>query len=82
MSYMRKISTRELAHRTRAVREAIEAGESLAWMAHGRVVAYLRPSGGPTRREDAPDWISRARAADAVNRSATEASSLIYSDRG
>lgn len=79
---MKTISTRELAHRTKAVRETLEAGEPLAWMANGKVVAYLRPAGNTEPTGDSHDWLSRARKSGAVNNSTTSVSSMLYDDRG
>lgn len=79
---MKTISTRELAHRTKAVREFLEAGEPLAWMANGKVVAYLRPAENTAPIADSHDWLSRAKASGAVNNSTTNVSSMLYDDRG
>lgn len=77
---MRTVTTRDLLHRTREVRAALERGETIVWTSHGKIVAHLQPPGARVKAANG-DWLARAKAAGAVNRSKESASSLVYGDR-
>lgn len=78
---MKIISTRDLLHRTKEVRSALEMGESLTWTSRGKTVAYLQPPKPASALGKKLDWVKRARAAGAVNKSAMTTGSLVYEDR-
>lgn len=85
MKDMKAITTREMQQHTRAVRERLEAGESLVWMKRGRVVARLTPEVGQGEGGEWPDLISRLRSIYGeegdVKGGTESAASLIYADR-
>lgn len=77
---METITSRDLVQRPSEIRKLLAAGKTLRWTSHGVPVALIQPalSAG---QEKKPDWISRARAAGAVNLSKTRLSDSIYADR-
>ncbi len=62
---MKTITTRDLVHRTREIRESLERGESFQWSQRGRIVAVLQSMARP---EKVPpiEWVGRAREAGAI----------------
>lgn len=81
MLHVQTISTRDLAHRAKEVRELLSAGQPLQWASRGKVIARLEPPARPAARERR-DWIARATEAGAVNRSSRTAAHEVYEDRG
>lgn len=79
---MRKITTRQLVHHTKQVREALERGESLQWTQRGRIVAVLQSPQTATDAPDPVDWLARARSAGAVVQPGKSVSALIDEERG
>lgn len=76
---MRTITTRELVHHAREIRESLERGESFQWSQRGRVVAILQPTASaPTPI----DWVKRACEAGVVPRSKQAVSDLVAEARG
>lgn len=63
---METITSRDFVYRPKAIRKLLAAGKTLRWTSHGELVALLQPASG-TGKIAKPDWISRARAAGAVN---------------
>ena len=78
---MKTINTRDLAHRTKEVRAALEMGETLEWKSRGRTIAVLEPSRkDPVVRNN--HWLERATEAGAVHSGKSTVSQLIYDERG
>jgi antitoxin (DNA-binding transcriptional repressor) of toxin-antitoxin stability system len=77
---METITTRDLVHRSKEVRKRLAAGATLRWTSHGKSVAVLS-SGKNLPEKSKPDWISRARAAGAVNQSPSSVGASVYRDR-
>jgi antitoxin (DNA-binding transcriptional repressor) of toxin-antitoxin stability system len=77
---MHSVTTRELIHGIRGVRQSLEAGEPVEWVFRGKKVATLQPVKNSPRPKDNP-WIARAQAAGAVLRADKRVSDLIYEDR-
>lgn len=78
---MRTINTRDLAHKTKEIREVLSGGEALQWTSRGEVVAVIHPvqkSAALLGR----DWLSRATKSGAVNRGTTSVSQAVSDDRG
>ncbi len=75
---MRTVTSRDLAHRPKEIRKLLSAGETLQWTAHGTAVALIQPVAATAKK---PDWVARARAAGAVNRSKSQVADSIYADR-
>lgn len=82
LSYVKTITTRDLVHRTKEVREALERGESFQWMRRGRLVAYLQAPSAGNETIEKIDWVARAEAAGAIVREGASVSDSIYRDRG
>ena len=78
LSYMRTVTSRDLAHRPKEIRKLLVAGETLQWTSHGVPVALILPVEASTPK---PDWVGRARAAGAVNQSPSSVAESIYADR-
>ena len=79
---MKQITTRELVHHAKSIREALERGETFEWTQHGRVVAVLQRPAQPFDECERMDWIGRARASGAVARSGETVAGLIDEARG
>lgn len=77
--HMHTVTSRDLAHRTKEIRELLVAGKTLQWTSHGAPVALILPVAAATPK---PDWLARARAAGAVNQSSSPVADSIYADRG
>ena len=79
---MRTISTRELQHNTRKIRELVEAGESFEWKNRGETVGYLTPAEARSPTKPWPDLRARLKTLSSgqVDEHPT-ASEIIYSDR-
>jgi len=59
---MKTVSTRELQHKTRRLREQVAHGETLIWKNRGQVIAYITPVNPPTAQTKAwPDIMARLR---------------------
>jgi hypothetical protein len=81
MFNMQTISTRDLAHRAKEVREMLSSGKTLQWSSRGRLIATLAPpakAGARVKR----DLLARAKAAGAVNDGPQPVSQSVYDDRG
>ena len=79
--YMQTISSRDLVHRSKEIRKLLSAGQTLRWTSHGVPVALIQPATAQVPLAK-PDWISRARAAGAVNSSHPSIADTVYEDRG
>jgi antitoxin (DNA-binding transcriptional repressor) of toxin-antitoxin stability system len=77
---MTTITSRDLAHRSGEIRKLLATGETLRWTSHGAPVAFIKPATLPLGGKK-PDWISRARAAGAVNSSQSQVADSLYADR-
>ena len=78
---MQTISSRDLVHRSKEIRKLLSAGQTLRWTSHGVPVALIQPASAEVSLAK-PDWISRARAAGAVNSSHPSIADTVYEDRG
>ena len=78
---MKAINTRDLAHRAKEIRRALELGESLEWKSRGRTIAVLEPvhKEPPVRKNH---WLERAKRAGAAPSGETMVSQRIYDERG
>jgi hypothetical protein len=81
LSYMQTITSRDLVHRSKEIRKLLTAGQTLRWTSHGVHVALIQPASAQVSLAK-PDWISRARAAGAVNSSHPSVADTVYQDRG
>lgn len=79
---MKSISTRDIVHKTKEIREALERGESFEWTQHGRTIGYLQPVPEARQAPEPIDWVARARAVGAVTREDDSVSAALYEDRG
>lgn len=77
---MRTINTRDLAHKTKEIREALVGGEVLQWTSGGKVIAMIHPVRKFTALSER-DWLARATKSGAVNRETTSVSQTISDDR-
>jgi len=78
---MKTITTRDLVHRTREIRESLERGETFQWSQRGRIVAVLQSVRAPA--VPAPmDWVSRARTAGIIAKGGQTLADLVAKDRG
>ena len=77
---MTTVTSRDLAHRSGEIRKLLASGETLRWTSHGAPVAFIKPATQPLGGKK-PDWISRARAAGAVNSSQSQVADSLYADR-
>ncbi len=77
---MTTVTSRDLAHRSGEIRKLLASGETLRWTSHGAPVAIIKPATLPLAGNK-PDWISRARAAGAVNSSQSQVADSLYADR-
>ena len=83
MSDMQTITTRELQQHTKAVRQRIDRGETLQWVMGRRVIGHLVPTAASQPPQPWPDLMGRLRTAYGATAAETsEASDLIYADRG
>jgi antitoxin (DNA-binding transcriptional repressor) of toxin-antitoxin stability system len=78
--YMQTITSRDLVHRSKEIRKLLSAGQTLRWTSHGLPVALIQPASAQVPLAK-PDWISRARAAGAVNSSHPSVADTVYQDR-
>jgi len=78
--YMQTITSRDLVHRSKEIRKLLSAGQTLRWTSHGLPVALIQPPSAQLPLAK-PDWISRARAAGAVNSSHPSVADTVYQDR-
>jgi antitoxin (DNA-binding transcriptional repressor) of toxin-antitoxin stability system len=78
--YMQTITSRDLVHRSKEIRKLLSAGQTLRWTSHGSPVALIQPASAEVPLAK-PDWISRARAAGAVNSSTLSVADTVYQDR-
>jgi len=76
---MDTITSRDLVQRPSEIRKLLAAGKTLRWTSHGVPVALIQPALSAGKKKT--DWISRARAAGAVNLSKTRLSDSIYAER-
>ena len=77
---MQSITSRDLVHRSKEIRKLLSAGQTLRWTSHGLPVALIQLAFTQVSLSK-PDWISRAKAAGAVNSSHTSVSQSVYEDR-
>ena len=77
---MTTVTSRDLAHRSGEIRKLLATGETLRWTSHGAPVAFIKPATQPLGGKK-PDWISRARAAGAVNSNQSQVADSLYADR-
>jgi antitoxin (DNA-binding transcriptional repressor) of toxin-antitoxin stability system len=77
---MQSISSRDLVHRSKEIRKLLSAGQTLRWTSHGVPVALIQPATAQVPLAK-PDWISRARAAGAVNSRHPSIADTVYEDR-
>ena len=77
---MKTITSRDLVHRSKEIRKLLSAGQTLRWTSHGSPVALIQPASAEVALAK-PDWISRARAAGAVNSSTLSVADTVYQDR-
>jgi antitoxin (DNA-binding transcriptional repressor) of toxin-antitoxin stability system len=77
---MTTVTSRDLAHRSGEIRKLLASGETLRWTSHGAPVAFIKPATQPLGGKK-PDWISRARAAGAVNSNQSQVADSLYADR-
>jgi antitoxin (DNA-binding transcriptional repressor) of toxin-antitoxin stability system len=78
--YMQTITSRDLVHRSKEIRKLLKAGQTLRWTSHGLPVALIQPASAQVPLAK-PDWISRARAAGAVNSNLPSVADILYQDR-
>jgi antitoxin (DNA-binding transcriptional repressor) of toxin-antitoxin stability system len=78
---MQTVTSRDLVHRSKEIRQLLKAGQTLRWTSHGLPVALIQPASAQVPLAK-PDWISRARAAGVVNSSASSVADTVYQDRG
>ena len=80
---MKQITTRELQHNTKAVRERVASGESFEWKIKGETVGYITPAPPSVPAKPWPNLKKRLNtlAAGKVTKRPT-ASDIIYADRG
>jgi hypothetical protein len=78
---MQTITSRDLVHRSKEIRKLLTAGQTLRWTSHGVPVALIQSASAQVPLSK-PDWISRARAAGAVNSSHPSVADIVYQDRG
>ncbi len=78
---MKTITTRDLVHRTREIRESLEQGESFQWSQHGRIVAIVQSVRTPAV-PGSMDWVSRARGAGIIGQRDQTVADLVAEDRG
>jgi antitoxin (DNA-binding transcriptional repressor) of toxin-antitoxin stability system len=77
---MTTVTSRDLVHKSAEIRKLLAAGKTLRWTSHGVPVALIQPA-SPSEPKPKTDWISRARAAGAVNTSKSLVADSLYSDR-
>ncbi len=77
---MQTITSRDLVHRSKELCKLLSEGQTLRWTSHGSPVALIQPASAQVALAK-PDWISRARAAGAVNSSALSVADTLYQDR-
>ena len=78
--HMKTITSRDLVHRSKEIRKLLSASQTLRWTSHGSPVALIQPASAEVSLAKR-DWISRARAAGAVNSSALSVADTVYQDR-
>ena len=79
---MKSVGTRELQHKTRAIREGVQRGESYLWKDRGKTVALITPASAQREPKPWPDLRKRlAGAREKVKQQAPSASDLIYRER-
>ena len=80
---MRTLTTRQLQHETKRIREQVEQGESFEWRIRGRTVGYITPH--PLLRKPLP-WpdlkLRLERSGAVLDEGAELTSDRIYADRG
>lgn len=79
---MKSVSSRDLAHRTKDIRHALERGERLEWKSRGETIAVLEPVRRAPVAKEENHWVRRAVQAGAVSREGASVSQLIYDERG
>jgi antitoxin (DNA-binding transcriptional repressor) of toxin-antitoxin stability system len=80
---MKIVGTRELQHKTKAIREGVQRGESFLWKDRGKTVALIMPASVQREPKPWPDLRERlAGAREKVKRRAPSTSDLIYRERG
>jgi len=79
---MKTVTSRELAHRTKEIRNALEQGERLEWKSRGETIAVLEPVRKSPVVKEKNHWLARALQAGAVSAKGTSASQMIYDERG
>jgi antitoxin (DNA-binding transcriptional repressor) of toxin-antitoxin stability system len=77
---MNTVTSRDLVHQSGKIRKLLAAGKTLRWTSHGVPVAWIQPV-SQMASNPKPDWISRARAAGAVNTSKSLVADSLYTDR-
>lgn len=79
---MKSVNSRDLAHRTREIRHALEQGERLEWKSRGETIAVLEPVRRAPAAKEANHWMRQAVRAGAVNQESASLSQMIYEERG
>lgn len=79
---MRLVSSRDLAHRTKDIRHALEQGERLEWKSRGKTIAVLEPARKTPVTKEQNHWVGRAIQAGAVSPPGKSVSQMIYDERG
>lgn len=78
---MKTVNSRELAHRTKEIRHALEQGERLAWKSRGETIAVLEPVRRTPAAKEANHWMRRAVQAGGVSPKGALLSQMVYDDR-
>ena len=77
---MKTITSRDLVHRSKEICKLLSAGQTLRWTSHESPVALIQQASAEVALAKT-DWISRARAAGAVNISTLSVADTLYQDR-
>jgi len=78
---MKTVTTRELLHENRKIREALQQGETLRWTQRGKTVAVLKAPEVIGKAPKHPDWNARSKSLGLVVKEGESLSNLLLDER-
>lgn len=78
---MRTVTTRQLLHENRKIREALQQGETLRWTQRGQTIAVMKAPDTAQKVVERIDWNARSKSMDLVLKEGVSISNLVLDER-